>query len=174
MVDHITYPPCEPYNFSLKREIGILGSFIAELHKGSVETPFQVSRIEMRNGAHKQTKFLPFLLSIISSYLHLQTRKHLRQIWTPFPTPWQRIWMLPCVVILRLGRLKIPWNRWHQDLTKCHHSSIRISGVWSVAMLSLPFCTTWIWVHYPPPKPYIHHLNSQDKKPEKSNWVQTH
>ena len=70
----------------LKREIGILGSFIAELHKGSVETPFQVSRFEMRNGAHKRIRFLPFLLIIISNYLHLQTQKHLRQIWTPFPT----------------------------------------------------------------------------------------
>ena len=73
--------------YTLKKGIKILDSFIAELHKGRVETPFQASRIKMRNGAHRQIRFLLLLLSIINSFLHPLIRMHLGLIWTPFPIP---------------------------------------------------------------------------------------
>ena len=73
--------------YTLKKGIKILDSFIAELHKESVETPFQAPRIEMRNGAHRWIRFLLLLLSIIDSFLHRLTQMHLRLIWTPFPIP---------------------------------------------------------------------------------------
>ena len=71
--------------YILKKGIGILDSFIAELQKESVEIPSQALRTTKMNGALSRIRFLLSLLNITNSYSPPPTRLYLNQLWILSP-----------------------------------------------------------------------------------------